>query len=972
MQKTYESIDKRYNNGDHVSELWEQHTYCKKELDNIKIVDGFIFYNEIDMLLMRLRECDPFVTYHVIVESKYTFSGAEKPLYFELNKNRLFKPYLHKIVHVIIEDDCCDISSSGDMEEIVNFCYDIGGGFISNFQQKDINDPNTIKSYVGSGSFHSDVEKQKSLLLKKRAKKLGENRRIRMPLTYQELDQQQQQPQEQELEQYNSDSDNDSSSSSDISTINYTIETNAWRREIFQRNCIELGVRWLRDKKGLISDEDIIILSDVDEIPNRVCYENYAQAISKSLAIFYPHCDSYYCSLQNKLFSSWERMRTCSIKNFYYCGGCPDAMRNYFSPDYLHLWSGGWHFSYFTDIEGIVRKIQNFAHQEWNQDKYTNQNKILSAIANGSDLFEREELLNRNYVLPYDATYPKHITERHMFFGIDQPQQIPLQPFPDNTVNSELFLDVYTSHMRIECKQKGNKLLMWDVASSMLPINIHMLPRSHHPTCADVSVPTNDNNFKPIQNTQLFCTFGLSVKQRLYEVSQTPLKHCEVEYHYVNKDLNVLEKPPSDIPDDYANYVHRNKYVTQELVNAGIIQYHGGDSAEQSENDWKNIVLSINPTKPNHKVIRFLLGDVAPNKQKMLRVYTIDRDYIESSQQQQQQNHYSSAFSEGTYVLAGLLFPQKPRASIKLDESFFFDLEDQIKKSKTIVITNSYNSAASEATVFELPLWRDTTKSTHSSSIINDHVLGISRPIVDRKLQQIYVEPLKQLFIIRRKDYDDFMCEYKRAIVISEIIIDVLTNQQHQQKHGINILVTHAKYGLLSCFLSASDLSKLPLNIFVSDPKNQWFLAQMIHMRKDIREPVEHAASHTSVDNNIWLYDTRHDYDISFDLIITEELNPVFIGHFFFTNAHLSYLLKEPRTIYMSEISGTYGHNNKHVTDMMFESKGFDIEKIEQISNDNRLLYIRRCSSSSAAVEAAADVSYNTESSSSFTNSFLE
>ena len=43
----------------------------------MKIVDCFIFYNEIDMLLYRLEILNEYVDYFILVESKYTFSGKE-------------------------------------------------------------------------------------------------------------------------------------------------------------------------------------------------------------------------------------------------------------------------------------------------------------------------------------------------------------------------------------------------------------------------------------------------------------------------------------------------------------------------------------------------------------------------------------------------------------------------------------------------------------------------------------------------------------------------------------------------------------------------------------------------------------------------------------------------------------------------------------------------------------------------------
>ena len=69
----------------------------------MKIIDCFLFYNEIDMLNYRLNVLNEVVDYFVIVESKYTFSGKEKTLYFNENKH-LFEKFQDKIIHLIVND----------------------------------------------------------------------------------------------------------------------------------------------------------------------------------------------------------------------------------------------------------------------------------------------------------------------------------------------------------------------------------------------------------------------------------------------------------------------------------------------------------------------------------------------------------------------------------------------------------------------------------------------------------------------------------------------------------------------------------------------------------------------------------------------------------------------------------------------------------------------------------------------------
>lgn len=69
-----------------------------------KVYDCFQFYNELDLLDLRLAELSPVVDHFVLVEAAFTHAGAPKPLYFAENRER-FAAYEDKIIHVVVEDD---------------------------------------------------------------------------------------------------------------------------------------------------------------------------------------------------------------------------------------------------------------------------------------------------------------------------------------------------------------------------------------------------------------------------------------------------------------------------------------------------------------------------------------------------------------------------------------------------------------------------------------------------------------------------------------------------------------------------------------------------------------------------------------------------------------------------------------------------------------------------------------------------
>jgi beta-1,4-mannosyl-glycoprotein beta-1,4-N-acetylglucosaminyltransferase len=67
------------------------------------LADCFTFYNELDLLEIRLHELDPVVDRFVLCEATETFTGIPKKLFYAENKQRYAK-WAHKIRHVVVED----------------------------------------------------------------------------------------------------------------------------------------------------------------------------------------------------------------------------------------------------------------------------------------------------------------------------------------------------------------------------------------------------------------------------------------------------------------------------------------------------------------------------------------------------------------------------------------------------------------------------------------------------------------------------------------------------------------------------------------------------------------------------------------------------------------------------------------------------------------------------------------------------
>ena len=74
--------------------------------------------------------------------------------------------------------------------------------------------------------------------------------------------------------------------------------------------------------------------------------------------------------------------------------------------------NGGWHFSYLLTAKEIKKKIQTFAHTEFDRAEYTNYKNINISIKKGLDLFKRNIIYSK---VEIDKSYPKYIRTNKSF-----------------------------------------------------------------------------------------------------------------------------------------------------------------------------------------------------------------------------------------------------------------------------------------------------------------------------------------------------------------------------------------------------------------------------------------------------------------------------------------------------------------------------------------------------------------------------
>ena len=271
-------------------------------VSQMKIIDAFIFYNELELLEYRLSVLYDVVDHFVLVESTRTHAGKEKTLFYAENEAR-FAKYADKIIHVV------------DRDLLENPKHDYTRG------RKD----------------------------------------------------------------------------------------EVWYNENHQRKSIDTGLKQLD-----LDDRDLIIVSDVDEIPDpRMLTE--LKASDRNIAYAGLCQDFYYYNLTYKNTSEdWRFAKIVSYQHYVNVfDRNPQCCRDI--PADRNIRPAGWHLSYFGDSRFIKNKIEQFAHQEFNRTTFTNSENIEESIKTGKDLFMRSYErcsyipLHENRYLPPNHTYFDHL-----------------------------------------------------------------------------------------------------------------------------------------------------------------------------------------------------------------------------------------------------------------------------------------------------------------------------------------------------------------------------------------------------------------------------------------------------------------------------------------------------------------------------------------------------------------------------------
>ena len=176
-------------------------------------------------------------------------------------------------------------------------------------------------------------------------------------------------------------------------------------RDQFQRNALERGYRDF-------DDEDLIMISDIDEIPNPKKIKEFN--IKNKYACFLQKNYQSKINLLNITEGNWAGTKICKKKYLK----SPQWLRNIktkkkpfwkiFNKEIQLINDGGWHFSFLKDPSSIRNKIVSYSHQEYNKEEFTDINLIKQKITKGEDLFSRKIKYEKVEV---DQSFPNYITE---------------------------------------------------------------------------------------------------------------------------------------------------------------------------------------------------------------------------------------------------------------------------------------------------------------------------------------------------------------------------------------------------------------------------------------------------------------------------------------------------------------------------------------------------------------------------------
>ena len=141
---------------------------------------------------------------------------------------------------------------------------------------------------------------------------------------------------------------------------------NPWHNEHHQRNAIMRGL-------GAAKDNDIVIVSDVDEIPRVEAVQALRASDQPLFALRMPlyNFKFNYMRASPGQYDAWAMAARRTVLDTLLPNSLRDMRHSFHHAPYQMINDGcqviehsGWHFGYFGDHAHLVDKAKNFSHQE--------------------------------------------------------------------------------------------------------------------------------------------------------------------------------------------------------------------------------------------------------------------------------------------------------------------------------------------------------------------------------------------------------------------------------------------------------------------------------------------------------------------------------------------------------------------------------------------------------------------------------
>ena len=200
----------------------------------------------------------------------------------------------------------------------------------------------------------------------------------------------------------------------------YILETpfpknnNAWQNQELQRE-------FLLESLKNVNPDDYIFFSDPDEIPRPELLIDFS--LKKKFGIFLQRCFNYKLNLFNPYESPWEGTRVAKKKYLKSI----DFMRQKIKSKNLNYSflrfdkeksvelfnEGGWHFNNVMNPKEISLKLKTFAHSEFSDPKFSDEQIIQDKIRRQLDLFDRG---HKYFKIEIDKSFPQFIINNKIFY----------------------------------------------------------------------------------------------------------------------------------------------------------------------------------------------------------------------------------------------------------------------------------------------------------------------------------------------------------------------------------------------------------------------------------------------------------------------------------------------------------------------------------------------------------------------------